>query len=117
MIRVIVERQLKSGNDIGRLLLELHMIAVLQKGHLSNETWIDTDNDRVVIVLSTWQSLDDWKAWEASKERAKILSKIKPLLAKKTRIRTYEMMSPGDYEYYVDPGSWMQEHEHPHFEG
>ena len=38
MVRVIVERKLKHGEDIGRLLLDLHMIAVLQKGHVSNET-------------------------------------------------------------------------------
>lgn len=117
MIRVIVERQLKNGNDIGRLLLELHMIAVLQKGHISNETWINTKNERTIAVLSTWKSLEDWSTWESSPDRAKILNKIEPLLAKKPQIKIYEIMSPVDYEYYLDPESWIQEHEHPHFEG
>jgi heme-degrading monooxygenase HmoA len=117
MVRVIVERQLKSGEDIGRLLLDLHMIAVLQKGHISNETWIDVNNNHAVAVFSTWQRLEDWKAWESSKERAKIISRIDPLLAEKAQIKIYEIMSPLDCQYYVDPESWIQEHEHPHFEG
>jgi heme-degrading monooxygenase HmoA len=117
MIRVVVERQLKNGNDIGRLLLDLHMIAFMQKGHVSNETLIKVGNTRTIAVVSSWQRLEDWKAWEASKERAKIIKKIDPLLAKKSQTTIYDIISPGDYEYYVDPESWMQEHEHPHFEG
>ena len=117
MIRVIVERQLKNGGDIGRLLTELHMIAVLQKGHVSNETWINARNERDITVFSTWQRLEDWNAWESSKERAKILKKIGPILAEEAQVKIYEIMSPGEYEYYEDPVSWMQEHEHPHFEG
>lgn len=85
MIKVLVKRQLKHGEDIGRLLLELHMIAVQRKGHVSNETWIDVRNNRTITVLSTWQSLEDWKAWESSEDRAKILNRIEPLLSKKRR--------------------------------
>jgi len=117
MIRVVVEREIKNWEDTGHLLRNLHMIAVLQKGHISNETLINVGNNRVITVMSAWQSLDDWRAWEASKERAEILRQIEPLLAKKTRVAIYEMISPADFDYYVDPESWMQEHEHPHFEG
>ncbi len=117
MIRVIVERKIKSGEDVGRLFHELHMIAVLQKGHISNETWINVKNKKIITVLSTWQSLEDWTAWESSRERAEIVRKIEPLLAEKTHIDVYEAMSPADLDYYMDPQSWMQEHEHPHFEG
>jgi len=117
MIKVLVERQLKNGEDIGRLLLELHMIAVQKKGHISNETWADVGNDRKITVLSTWQSLEDWKVWESSPDRAKILSRIEPLLSQKTQISVYEIISPSDYDFFTDPITWMQEHEHPHFEG
>jgi heme-degrading monooxygenase HmoA len=117
MIKVLVRRQLKHGEDIGRLLLELHMIAVQHKGHVSNETWTDARNDRAITILSTWQSLEDWKAWESSEERANILNRIEPLLAKKTQVNIYEIMSPSDFDYFIDPTIWMQERERPHFEG
>jgi heme oxygenase (mycobilin-producing) len=117
MIKVVIERQLKNGKDIGRLLLELQMIAVQQKGHVCNEVWADIGNDRHITVLSTWQSLEDWKTWESSKDRAKILSRIEPLLDQKTKIDIYDIMSPSDFTYFIDPQSWLQDHEHPHFEG
>jgi heme oxygenase (mycobilin-producing) len=117
MVKVLVERQLKRGEDIGHLLHELHQIAVQRKGHVSNETWIGAKNNRTVTILSTWQTLADWKAWAASKDRARILKAIEPLLAKETRITEYEIMSPADCDYFIDPASWMQELEHPHFDG
>jgi heme-degrading monooxygenase HmoA len=115
MVRVLVERQLKHGEDIGRLLLKLHMIAVLQKGHISNETWINTQNEREVVVISSWRSQDDWKAWEASKERAGIIDEIKPLIAEDAKVKIYELMTPEDCEYYEDPQAWMQTNQHPRF--
>ena len=117
MIRVIVERQLKHGEDIGHLLIDLSMIAVLKRGHVSNEMLINPKNNRVIAVLSTWRRLEDWRAWESSKERAKIIKKIDPLLVKKAQVKIYEIMSPEDCEFFEDPSGWMQEHERPHFEG
>jgi hypothetical protein len=117
VIRVIVERKLKKKDDIGRLLFKLHMIAVSKRGHVSNETWIDAKNDHNVTVFSTWQRLEDWQSWEASKERFAILGEIEPLLAEEARIKVYEIMSAEDCEYYEDPENWMQVHEHSHFSG
>jgi len=117
MIKVIVERQLKNGEDIGRLLTELDMIAVLQKGHIAGETLINVFNDREITIVSIWERLEDWKIWEISEERERIIRKIDPLLARKAQIKIYEVMSPDDRELFEDPGSWMQVHAHPHFEG
>ena len=117
MIRVVVERKIKNRQDIGRLLHNLHMIAFLRKGHSSNETLINIKNNRVIAVVSTWQSLEDWNAWASSKERAEILAQIEPLLAKKMQVRIYEIISPAEVDYYADPESWIQEHEHAQLEG
>jgi len=117
MIRVVVERQLQHGEDLGRLLTELKMISILHKGHVSGETLRSIQNPDVVAIISTWQSLDDWKAWESSLERAKIIEKINPLLATEARVKVFEIMSPQDCAFYEDPACWMEEHEHPHFSG
>ena len=117
MIKVIVERQLKSWEDIGRLLFDLHMKAVQQKGHISNEVWIEPNSKKAVSVLTTWQSIDDWNTWISSPKRAEIIEKIEPLLAEKEQIKIYEIMSVNDLDYFADPESWILEHEHPHFAG
>ena len=117
MIKVIVERQLKSWEDIGRLLFDLHMKAVQQKGHISYETLIDPHDNRQVVVISNWETLEDWKSWQSSKKRAEIASKIDHLLAEKERIKIYDVISPMDIVMYSDPVGWTQEQEHPHFDG
>jgi heme oxygenase (mycobilin-producing) len=117
MIKVIIRREIKNWQDIGHLLLNLHMIAVLRKGHISNETLIEVKNNHVITVLSTWQSVEDWNSWKRSKERKQIIDQIEPLLSKKTQIKIHELISPSDFGYYIDPEGWTQEHEHPHFEG
>ena len=117
MIKVIVERQLKSWEDIGNLLFDLHMKAVQQKGHISYETLINNDNPRSVVVVSNWETLEDWKTWQSSKKRARVASKINHLLAKKEVIKIYDVISPMDIVMYSDPAGWTQEQEHPHFDG
>jgi heme-degrading monooxygenase HmoA len=117
MIRVIIERQLKSGEDLGLLLGYLNMMAALKKGHLSSEMLINSKDNRLVAVLSSWEQLEDWEKWAESDERTKIINHIEPLLAQKARVDIYAVMSPNERAFFEDPGGWMQAHEHPHFEG
>jgi heme-degrading monooxygenase HmoA len=41
------------------------------------------------IVISTWQSVEAWKTWEASKGRAEIQNKIDTLLGEKSSYGVY----------------------------
>jgi heme-degrading monooxygenase HmoA len=41
------------------------------------------------MVISTWQSVEAWKAWEANKGRAEVQSKIDSLLGEKTTYNVY----------------------------
>ncbi len=117
MVRVMIERRLKKREDIGRLLLELRMAAMLQKGYISGETLVSTKSDSTILVVSTWQSLGDWKAWEKSEERAEINRRIEAFLAKKPTVKTYRVLSAEELEYLEDPHSWMQKKERPSLDG
>ena len=41
------------------------------------------------VVVSTWQSADDWKNWEKNSERKKILARIERLMVRPTKTRIY----------------------------
>jgi heme-degrading monooxygenase HmoA len=41
------------------------------------------------LVIGTWQSAEDWKAWQANKERAELQDKVDALLGEKTEYGTY----------------------------
>jgi heme-degrading monooxygenase HmoA len=113
----MIERQLKKREDIGRLLLELRMAAMPRKGYVSGETLVSTKSGSTILVISTWQSLEQWKAWETSEERAKINRKIEPLLSRKPAIKIYQVLSSEELEYLEDPEGWMHKKERLSLDG
>jgi quinol monooxygenase YgiN len=92
MIRVIIERRVKELRYIWSLLGELRATAIYEPGYVSGETLIDTKDNSLIIVISTWKSRKHWKAWAKSDKRKKLYDKIEPLLSRKPKIRVCEIM-------------------------
>ena len=95
MVRVVIQRHLKEGKkaDLMPLLRELRVAAMSQPGYITGETLASTGDPSVISVLSTWQSSEDWKAWEKSEPRIKLYKKIEPLLAEKPKISVYQVVA------------------------
>jgi len=91
MIRVIIERHVKEGENLSSLLRELRVAAVHQPGYVTGETLVSTEDKSIIMVISTWRSLEDWKAWETSEKRAKLYQQIESLLVEKPRVRIFEI--------------------------
>ncbi len=93
MVRVIIEHQVKDAKKVGRLIdaiRELRNEAMKQRGYITGETLVNTEDACNVLVISTWQDLENWKAWDVSETRAKITQRISPLLAEPYTVRTYQ---------------------------
>lgn len=90
-IRVIIDRRVKKGKatELSKLLRELRSKAMPAKGYISGETLRALDDPQNYIVITTWQSVDDWRAWEKNRERKKIQAKIEKLMARPTRAKIY----------------------------
>ncbi len=95
MIRVIIERHLKEGKkgELIHLLRELRTSAIHQPGYISGETLASIEDASIVSVLSTWQSLSDWKNWQESETRAKLEKQIEPLLTERPKVSVYQIMA------------------------
>ena len=117
MVRVIVEYKLKKNATIGHLLLKLRTAAMPQRGHISSETLIGSEDRSTILVISAWDHLENWKTWRNSAERAHIEEAIESVLSEKPVIKAYEVMSPEELEYLEDPSGWMQKKERPHLGG
>lgn len=82
-VKVIIERTVdadKQGQLLD-LLRQLRVRAVLQPGYVSGETLTSVDRPGTHLVISTWHSLHDWRAWENHPDRREILTQIEALLA------------------------------------
>ncbi len=90
-VRIIIDRKVKKGKEaeFAKLLRELRLKAVPSKGYISGETLRSLDDHYNYIVITTWQTVDDWKAWEKNPERKKIQAKIEKLMARPTKTKVY----------------------------
>ena len=95
MIRVVIQRHLKEGKkgDLLPLLRALRTAAMNYSGYIHGESLVGTDDPSIISVLSTWRSLEDWKAWEKSGQRVKLYEKIESLLVEKPRVSVYQIMA------------------------
>ena len=70
-VQVIIKRKFKveSPEELFPLLTELRIRAKDQPGYISGETLRNLDNTENYLVISKWETADDWKNWFNSKER------------------------------------------------
>ena len=85
-IKVLITRTvpLDKARDMLNLFREMRSLATGQDGYISGETLKSSDRPDVYLVISTWESADDWENWLKNKERQEIQGKIDALLGGKT---------------------------------
>jgi heme-degrading monooxygenase HmoA len=90
-VKIIIRRKVPKGKEaqLSPLLVELRAKAITQPGYISGETLRNVDDPEDYLVISTWKSKEDWKAWEANKVRSGIQSRIDSLLGEKTTFGIY----------------------------
>ncbi len=90
-VKIVIERTVKTDQQDELLLLlkELRAHAVHQPGYIAGETLTSVDRPGMHLVISTWYSLKDWRAWENNPERRQISAKIEPLLATPSKVGVF----------------------------
>ncbi len=86
-VKVLIKRNVPQ--DKARALIplvrQMRASAATQAGYITGETLRSLDNPEEFLVISTWQSSDDWQKWLKSAERNKVQSKIDDLLGGETK--------------------------------
>jgi len=90
-IKVFIKRAVpeNAAEALKPLLKKLRNLAMEQPGYVSGETYKRIDRLGENLVISTWQSVDDWRRYVLSEERAEIQIKIDYLLGEKTEYEIY----------------------------
>lgn len=92
MIKVLEGYKLKPEADMRPVLLRLRSDAMQYPGFVSAENLISRRDSSIVIVMSTWERVEDWGTWESSDLRLKLLREAEALLEDKTRATLYGIM-------------------------
>lgn len=103
-VHVMIKRRWRVA-DPGKLfplLQALNDKAKEQPGYLSTEILRSADKHETFLVISRWQTLDDWNKWQASQSRRDIQGEIDSLIGEKTFYEIYETV---DEQGVTLPGS------------
>ncbi len=90
-VKIIIKRIVpeSKAEALKPLLQKLRNLAMQQSGYISGETFRRIDRPGESLVVSTWKSMDDWRAWVLSDGRTGIQEKIDYLLGEKTEYEVY----------------------------
>lgn len=91
LVKVYIKRNIKKGKEkeLFVLIKELRSRAMNQEGYISGENLVSTDDPQKLMVVSTWQGLENWTNWEKSDERKKIEVQLEELQSSPTTCESF----------------------------
>jgi len=97
-VTIFITRSLEdktTTEQIAPLLVQLRSKATAQPGFITSQTFNSIENKEKYLIISTWNSLEDWNKWMNSEERLSIQRKVDALLGEKTIYQYYEPVAGG----------------------
>jgi heme-degrading monooxygenase HmoA len=82
MVRVVIGRRAKPGkaNELDEAIYRLRAKARNQPGYIYGENLRGYDDPCLVLVISTWASIEAWRRWEQSSECSEQIALINKLI-------------------------------------
>ncbi len=92
-VYVVIKRKFRMNHpeELFPLLHELNERAKAQEGYISTDTLQSIDNSEDYLVVSKWETAENWKTWFTSKERRDIQGQVDSLIGERT---FYEIFQP-----------------------
>ena len=92
-VYVVIKRKFRMNNPelIIPLLKELNDRAKKQAGYISTETLQSTEDLGDYLVVSAWESVEDWNSWFRNPQRKEIQNQVDSLIGERT---FYEVFRP-----------------------
>ncbi|KPJ78241.1 MAG: hypothetical protein AMJ54_04515 [Deltaproteobacteria bacterium SG8_13] len=97
-VSVLIRRSFSETDkaaELAPLIVKLRSLATIQPGYITGRTFRCLDCAGEYLVISTWNTLEDWNRWLNSKERQELQNQVDELLGGKTEYRIYEPLVGG----------------------
>ncbi len=89
MIKVVVGHKVKEGADIQPILRKVRQNAIQYPGFVGDENLVAEKDYSIVVLSSTWNAVENWRAWEISSIRTELYRQIEELLVENPKISIY----------------------------
>ena len=90
-VKIVIKRIVPKNKESSLLPLikALRIATTKQDGYISGETLQRIDKPGETVVVSTWESAENWNRWVRNPERIQLQKKIDALLGKETEYTMY----------------------------
>ena len=90
-VKVIIKRRFREGKakEVFALLNKFRLEAMGQDGYITGETLTGFDDPQKVLVISTWQNIDNWLKWKEDSGRKTNESLLQQYLEGPTEYEVY----------------------------
>lgn len=90
-VKIVIKRKVPKDKEkeLLPLIKELRIATIRQASYISGETLQRIDKPGETVVVSTWETAEDWNRWVTSRERSALQAKIDNLLGRKTEYKIY----------------------------
>lgn len=88
MIKVLIDRQIADDMESTYEEAIKHTLnaIVAAPGYVSGASYKDCSDPNHRIIITNWQSQEDWSQWSHSEERKNVIAAIQPILLREERI-------------------------------
>jgi heme-degrading monooxygenase HmoA len=90
-VKILIRRRVPEdkARQMIPLFRKMRTLANEQPGYITGETMKNLERPDEFLVISTWETSDDWRRWLESSERREVQSQIDKLLGGKTEYEIY----------------------------
>lgn len=92
MIKVINGYKLKRDADLQPVLLKLREHAMSYPGYLGADNLVSDKDSSIVAIITSWDSVEQWRDWQESRMRGEIMKEAEPLLEEEMRVSVYRVI-------------------------
>lgn len=89
MIKGIIGFRALSCKDLEPILMQLRSHAMQYPGYVGAENLVSDENFSIVIMISTWETIDNWRTWVESSRTRELLQQARAVVMKAARITVY----------------------------
>lgn len=91
MVKVLVERTIRGKHvkEAALLMRQMRVLAMQQPGYISGETLHALADPNHYLVISSWESAEQWQDWFNNPVRQKMQQEVDTYLGSPTIIRVF----------------------------
>jgi len=92
MIKVIEGHKVKPGANIKPIFLKFRGNAMQYPGFIGAENLAGETDVSIVLFVSTWNAVEDWRLWEKSRIRTALYQEAEELLVDEPKVNIYRIV-------------------------